>query len=189
MLDRFLAVFRSTPEDLVVAEELTYNTRKDGGATVFETTPSKVAKSWFMLAAAVVTTGWAINDTGIGSLIFMVVGGLCWLSFFRDPRREKAHRQPATFRVSADGIQAGSSTYRRSDIEGIRLENRFAEWSGAKGPLDWIAASRTSAVRKSSFFLELHTGGSALVLAGGLNQATATALLNEVNAILGPRPG
>jgi hypothetical protein len=91
-----------------------------------------------------------------------------------------------TFRVSPDGVQVGSNTYRNSDIQGSRIDNLYNQEFG-KGTLSWIAHTRTQSMRRVAFNLGVQTGGATQLIAGGLDEPTANGLLNDVNAILRPR--
>jgi len=126
----------------------------------------------------------ALGEEGIG-IFYSIVAAICLVVAFRDPR-PKPHRTAVTFRVSPDGVQVDSDTFRASDIRGCRMENLYNQVFGS-GLLGGIGNSRTQSMRRVAFYLEVQAGSLKRVLAGGLNEATANELLTEMNAILGSK--
>lgn len=167
-----------------------YTKRQDGDATVFEVTPAKPPKFWYLIII-----GGVIGLVGLGmmpgGLIILAMAAFAlWYGWTRD-LRPKPHRQPSSFRVKADQIEAGGQTFKKDDIHRLLLRNAITdqELEGVTTYTDNANAAAGMAFRAQSArganALTVEMGGRSNLIAGGMDATTAYGLLHDVCKIMG----
>lgn len=166
-----------------------YQKHTDGNATVFNVTPSSPPKFTYLIVIGVIAVLFGLAMPGWVKLPFLLLGGLAiWWGCVADPR-PKAHRQPSTFKVSPDAVEANGRTFQKDDIHRLLLRNGVND----EELLDHIATTTGQAAVQAqreraariAIGLTLESGGKSTLLAGGMNETTAYGLLHETSRILG----
>lgn len=147
--------------------------------------------------AAVLATvlGGGIVGSGMAYLWVMglVFAGLLALVLLKDPRGAGASR-PARFRVGPEGIEVAGQILRKEDIHHLRIRNRFggdfeitydANRGLSTGTLVGLAHRRQLA--EVAYRIEVEASGKAHVLAQGLDEVTARAIVAEIGGQLHPK--
>jgi hypothetical protein len=165
-----------------------YKKTESGGVTTFEVTPAPAPKFWYLIIIG------GLCMLGLlalpGGLIFVLMGAFAlWYGWTRD-LRPKATRKPATFKVTADSIDADGKTFKKGDIHRIILKNSITDkelpmemyTSNANQAAGMAFRAQTSMIANT---LNVEMGGKSNVIAGGMDDTTAYGLLTDVSKILG----
>jgi hypothetical protein len=175
-----------------------YRMTEQGGFRVFSVTPGRVPKLWGAIGLGVVSLIFAFTAGSTTSLFFMLFGlalsGLLfWAGLFRD-LRPTAHREPRTFKVSPDTIESNGRIFKKSELHNLIVKNGMATdrilQSWARVPA--LVESGSSAahldyrlkVADQCYGLNVETGGKSYMLAGGMDETTASGLWHDVRRTL-----
>ena len=168
-----------------------YSKRQEGDATVFDVTPASAPKFTYLLIFGVVVglVGLASLTAGFGIVLLAMAAFCFWYGWKRDIR-PKAHRAPATFRVTPTSVVLDGRTFQKSDIHRLILRNGITdqELSGVQ-----ISTNNTNVAAGMAFraqaarvanSLNVESGGKSTILAGGMDETTAYGLLHDVAKVL-----
>lgn len=166
-----------------------YQKRQDGGTTVFEVTPARAPRFWFMIVFGAVLVLVGLGTGGGGMVAFGGMGAFClWYGWSRD-QRPKPHRARRTFRVTADRIESEGRTFRKDEIHRLIIKNPVegVEIVTTGSLPTGVAAGlgRRATIQKICCSLDLESGGKAHMLAGGMDDTTAYGLLADVSKTIG----
>src|SRR5262245_50643890 len=158
-----------------MAKSAEYSKRQEGSTTVFDVTPATPPKF-----VAAIGTGAVGMLLGLGMLadggIFLVgLGGFAvWYGMKRDIR-PKGYKEPASFRVTANTIEASGRTFKTEDIHRLLIRNGISDQevqfdgvrqlSGAEAS----GAAYRARVGMIANGLTLEAGGKSTLLAGGMD--------------------
>lgn len=166
-----------------------YQKQVEGNATVFNVTPSSPPKFVYLIVIGVIAVLLGLSVPSWFKVPFLLAGGFAiWFGCVADPR-PRTHRQPSTFKVSPDAIEANGRTFQKDEIHRLLLRNGVND----EELLDHIAtttgqaavmAQRERAARMA-IGLTLESGGKSTLLAGGMDETTAYGLLHDTCKILG----
>jgi len=174
-----------------------YSKRQEGGATVFDVTPATPPKFVAAIGAgaiAVVIGLGIMSHMQAPALVMFALGGYAiWYGLKRD-LRPNGYKEPATFRVTPDAIEANGRIFKKDDIQRILIRNGISgqDVSPGGGGIEMTvsgaqAAGMTYRARVGTIAnaLSVETGGKATIIAGGMDGTTAFGLLTDMSKILG----
>jgi len=168
-----------------------YQKRQDGNSTVFEVTPAAAPKFLWMLILGGISGLLGLVTLPCGLAFLALAAGAIWFGWSYDAR-PKAHKQPSSFRVTAETIEANGQTFKKDDIHRLIIKNGMSN-EVVTGPNVLVPVSGSMAqgmmqraeVASMANGLELETGGRAYLLAGGMDATTAFGLLTDVSKVIG----
>jgi hypothetical protein len=129
---------------------------------------------------------------GSGGIFLLALGGFAvWYGLKRDIR-PAGYKEPATFRVTPNTIEAGGRTFKTDDIHRLLIRNGITD---QEIPLEGVRMEVSAAAGAGMAYrarvstiangLTLESGGKSILLAGGMDETTAYGLLTDVSKIIG----
>jgi hypothetical protein len=179
-----------------MAKSAEYSKRQEGSATVFSVTPAAPPKFVAAIGAGAVAVvlglGIVSDMQGLALVCFAMGGYAIWYGLKRD-LRPKGYKEPATFRVTPDAIEANGRSFKKDDIHRILIRNGISDQEvQASGNIEMTVSGAQAAgmmyrarVGTIANGLSVETGGKASIIAGGMDATTAFGLLTDVSKILG----
>jgi hypothetical protein len=174
-----------------------YESRQVDGATEFSTTPETVPYPLVMIAIPGALLILICFATGF--IYGLVAVGFCYGAMYLLMHSKQAtlYRTPATFRASATGIQVGGATIAKDTIHRVIVRNHVLK--AAEGVIvvanptpnsgqQNVVAGMNWAISKLgpiSYRVDVEARGVPTTLAGGLTEPTASAIMTDVNKLLG----
>lgn len=171
-----------------------YVKHEDGVSTRIEVTPAAAPAAWLPAVLPVLLVGGMVLAPGTPGLwmLGLLLTAIAALILLRDPRG-RGTANPRSFLVSQAGIDIGGQMLRKEDIHHLRIKNKFAgdveiTYDANRGvPTGTvIGLAYRRQVAKVAYRIEVESGGTAHVLAAGLDEITARGVLAEVGKALGP---
>lgn len=168
-----------------------YKKRTEGDATVFDVTPAPHPKFWYLIifGGFIGLIGLGGLTSGFGIFFLLMAAFSIWYGWTRD-LRPKPHRQPSSFRVTADTISANGSTFNKGDIHRLLLRNAitdqelglttYTENSNVAAGMAFRAQSA-----RGAYALTVESGGKSTLVAGGMDETTAYGLLQDTSKVMG----
>lgn len=172
----------------MAAKASEYKKRQEGNTTIFDVTPAPAPKFWYLIVIGGVICLGGLLAMPDGLFFIVMGGGALWYGWSRDIR-PKATRQPATFRVTPDSIDAGGQSFKKADIHRLLLKNSVTD---KELPIE-MYTSNTNEMAGQAFraqtsmianTLNVEMGGKSTAIAGGMDATTAYGLLTDVSKIL-----
>ena len=174
-----------------MAKSAEYSKRQEGSTTVFDVTPATPPKFGAAIGAGVVGAILGLGMIASGGIFLLAIGGFAiWYGMKRDIR-PKGYKEPATFRVTSNTIEAGGRTFKTEDIHRLLIRNGITD---QEVPFDGIREVSASAAAGMAYRarvgmiangLTLEAGGKSILLAGGMDDTTAYGLLTDVSKTVG----
>jgi hypothetical protein len=168
-----------------------YTKREEGGMTVFDVTPATPPKFGAAIGAGAVGSLLGLGMIASGGIFLLALGGFAiWYGMKRDIR-PKGYKEPATFRVTGNSVEAGGRTFKTEDIHRLLIRNGITDQEiSFSGTREVSAAEATgmayrARVGEIANGLTLESGGKATLLAGGMDSTTAYGLLTDVSKVIG----
>ena len=157
--------------------------------SLFEIEPEKIPSFFqasFLLLLAPVLILWMVDfKLGITSAIAVCA----WMFFNWHNNNATNNRIKLTFKVSGEGLTINNHFYSKESIHRIKIRNQLDK--------DYAMAIHNYAMphallpgtglrdklRNVSFRVDMEANGIAVVIAGGITEATAYAIVSDVNRI------
>ena len=164
----------------------------DGTTTVFDVTPATPPKFGSAIGAGAVASVLGLGMITSGGIFLLALGGFSiWYGWKRDIR-PKGYKEPATFRVTPNTIEAGGRTFKSEDIHRLLIRNGI---TNQEIPLNGVRMEVSAAAGAGMAYrarvgmiangLTLESGGKSTLLAGGMDDTTAYGLLTDVSKVVG----
>jgi hypothetical protein len=178
---------------------MSYTKDEQGQVTVFTTQPEAVPVPWGLLVLpAVPIVGFLFVNVVVSLVFATIIGALVWARMKVFPAATK-HRQPSTFKVSAEGVSIDGKEIKRRDIHRAIIRNHVLDGGnpsnfvtlhqGVGAMVGGVGAAANAKAKGQladiSYRVDVEAGGVAHTLAGGLNESTAFAVLSDVSGVLG----
>jgi hypothetical protein len=175
-----------------MAKSAEYSKRQDGSTTVFDVTPAAPPRFGAAIGAGAVGVLLGLGMIAAGGIFLVALGAFAiWYGMKRDIR-PKGYKEPATFRVTSNTIEAGGRTFKTEDIHRLLIRNGITD---QEIPLDGVRMEVSAAagagmayrarVSMIAYGLTLESGGKSTLLAGGMDNTTAYGLLTDVGKVVG----
>jgi hypothetical protein len=138
-----------------------------------------------------IVSGFPVTRIASGGIFLLAIGGFAiWYGLKRDIR-PKGYKEPATFRVTSNTIEAGGRTFKTEDIHRLLIRNGITDQEIPFDGIREVSAAQASGmayrarVGQIANGLTLETGGKSTLLAGGMDGTTAYGLLTDVSKAIG----
>ena len=110
-----------------MAKSAEYSKRQEGSTTVFDVTPATPPKFGAAIGAGAVGSVLGLGMIASGGIFLLALGGFAiWYGLKRDIR-PKGYKEPATFRVTPNAIEAGGRTVKTEDIHRLLIRNGITD--------------------------------------------------------------
>ena len=173
------------------AKSAEYTKRQEGTTTVFDVTPASAPRFGAAIGAGGVGVLLGLGMLGSGGIFLVGLGGFAvWYGLKRDIR-PKGYKEPATFRVTTNSIEAGGRSFKTEDIHRLLIRNGITDQEIPFGGMREVSAAEASGmayrarVGQIANGLTLESGGKSILLAGGMDDTTAYGLLTDVSKVVG----
>ena len=174
-----------------------YDSHQAGDATEFSTVPEAVPQPWLLVA---IPGGLLVLIALAESIVWGVIAaGFVYGAMYLLTHSKQAtqYRTPARFRVSQTGIEVGGTTIPKDAIHRVIVRNHVrsaaadvivvADGHPNSGQQNTVAGMNWAVQKLGpiSYRVDAEARGVPTTLAGGLTEPTASAIMADVNKILG----
>lgn len=155
---------------------------------IFPSTKIPVPKGLFIfqgilsLFLIIITQGWIL-------LLWIPLGYLMYRYYYKS-KLVTYYRKPTSIKINSETIEVEGRVFKKQDINRILVRN-FVDERGTDTSFQSVNASmeigrmaeggRMRKLRAVSYYISLEAMGQANTIAGGLQEATAFAILSEID--------
>ena len=174
-----------------------YDRKQIGDATEFSTTPEEVP--WPIGMVAIPGALLVLIAFAESILLGLVAAGFVYGAMYllKHSKNATLHRTPANFKVSKAGVEVGGKTIPAAEIHRVIVGNHVfksveniivvADPNINSGQNNTVTGMNWMLVKVGpiAYRVDVEARGVPTTLAGGLTEATASAIAMDVNKILG----
>jgi hypothetical protein len=166
-----------------------YTKTIDDDGVLFEVEPEKAPSflhASFLLLLAPVIVLWMV-DIKLGVLAILALAA--WAFFIQRNKNVTQYRQRKSFKASVEGIKVNNRFYSKENIHRLKIRNHIDKNYVMSSPVYGMPGSMKAGLGlrekllNVSYRVDLEAEGVAIVIAGGITEATAYAIVSDLNKI------